>query len=84
MLFFALLVIAIFRWPFLEPRIGTLNMYLIDAMLFTLGAAWNFATPGSLPWLGYGIGVLCVYWAISSMVRYLTLEKRVRDEREAK
>jgi succinate-acetate transporter protein len=56
----------IFRWTVLEPLIGRKRMYLLDAVLFTVLTAMNFANPGTPPVVGYVVGIITAFIAISS------------------
>lgn len=69
---FTLLIILLvaFRWRILEPLIGTVYMFLADAIMFTVLAAINFAQPGQWPWFGYLVACFCVFWAVVSGKSY--------------
>lgn len=85
MLLWILLVgFLIFRWKLLEPLLGTVYMYLFDTFLFTILAAGDFARPGSIPWVGYVIGCVCVLLAINTGRKYLIYSKIQRTKNERK
>jgi succinate-acetate transporter protein len=77
-----ILGLLIFRWPLLERFVGTIRMFLFDAVIFTVVAAANLSNPGSIPWLGYVLGCLCAYFAISSGSKYLKYSEVQRIENE--
>lgn len=81
---FTLLICGLlfFRWPLLERFVGTIRMYLFDAILFTIIAASNIGHPGSWPWLGYTIGGLCTLLAFTSAQKYLKYSEIQRIENE--
>ena len=73
-------VLILFRWSILERFIGTVRMYLFDAILGTFLAAMNFGQPSPWPWLGYFVAILCTWWAISSGRNYLKYDALQRKE----
>ncbi len=72
----------VFRWPLLERFIGTIRMFLFDAIMFTFFAAMNFAQPQPYPWLSYIVGCLSIYWAFSAGRNYLKYDAIQRAENE--
>lgn len=81
MLFIALFILVVFRWQLLEKRIGTVRMFLLDAIMWTCWAAYLFAHPGPIwsGWLDYGCGMLSVLWAIGAGRNYLKYDAIVRN-----
>ena len=84
MMLLVVLLLLVFRWPILKRFIGTVRMYLFDALMFTGFAAVNFAQPGSgnWRWLGFIVGGFCVYWAIDSGRKYLMYDAVQKEEDE--
>jgi Na+/melibiose symporter-like transporter len=82
MMWLIIFVLVLFRWYLLERFIGTINMFLLDAVMFSVLAALNFAQPGPYPWLGYAIGCLCIWWGFSSCRTYLRYDKMKETEDE--
>jgi hypothetical protein len=81
MMWIVIFLLILFRWWLLERLIGTANMFLFDALMFTFLAAINFAQPGPYPWLGYVIGGLCAYWAFSAARTFMHYgQKETEDE----
>lgn len=77
--FIVVLLFVMFRWRILEPILGTVKMYLFDAIMWTAYAAWVLANVGPVFWLDYicvGFGVL---WAINAGRNYLKYDAIVRD-----
>lgn len=70
-----ILVFMVFRWRILSPSIGILNMYLFDAAMWTVWAAYSISQPGPLPWLAYACGGLYIFWAILAVRNYARLNK---------
>ena len=77
-------VLLFFRWQILERFIGTIRMFLFDALLFTVLAAINFANPGVGGWLivSYVIGGLCIFWGIQAARKYLMYSEIQRIEND--
>lgn len=71
MIWLIVFVLMIFRWPILERFIGTIRMFLFDAIMWTIWAAINFAQPQPYPVLSFAMGCLCLWWSISSGRKYL-------------
>lgn len=81
-MFWILLIALGFRWPILERFIGTIRMFLFDAIMFTIFAAVNLSSPGPIPWLGYVVGCLCIFWGIQAGRKYLMYSEIQRIENE--
>lgn len=81
MLWLVLLLVVMFRWPLLEKRIGTVRMFLLDAIMWTAWAAFLFAKPGPIwhGWLDYGCGILSLVWAVGAGRNYLKYDAIVRN-----
>ena len=74
----AILLVALFRWPLLHRFLGTKRMHLLDAVMFTVFAAMNFANV-HFPVDGWGlislvVTGLCIWWAYSASKRFLNFE----------
>lgn len=82
-MFWIILALLFFRWPILERYIGTIRMFLFDAVLYTILAAICISQPGELwPWLSYIVGGFCVVMAIVSGNNYLMYSAVQRWENE--
>lgn len=79
-MFWILLGLMFFRWPLLHRHLGTVKMFLFDAIMYTVIGAMNFANPGTSGWLSYAVGGVCVYFAISSGRKYLKYDELQRIE----
>ncbi len=78
----AIFLFFLFRWPLLVRFLGTVRMFLFDAVLWTIYAAYMLANPGHILWLGYlacGLGFL---WAFQAARKYLKYSEIQRIENE--
>lgn len=82
MLFLIVFILVLFRWPILERFVGTMRMYLLDALMFTVLGALYFSKPGPWPLLGYAVGCISVWWAFSAARNYLRCDEIQRAENE--
>lgn len=76
MLSICVFLMIMFRWWALEPILGAKRMYLLDAILFTIGAAMMFASPGEWPTLSYIIGGGCIYIVLHSSLRFMRFDEQ--------
>ena len=72
------------RWRILEPLIGTVYMYLFDAVMFILLAALNFAQAGTgwIQWFSYAVGGLCIFWSFQAARKYVKFDEQARKANE--
>jgi Na+/melibiose symporter-like transporter len=83
MIWLLVLVLMIFRWPILSRFLGTINMFLFDAAMWTVWAAINFAQPmKAYPAINYICGGLCIVWAIQAGRKYQKYSEIQRIENE--
>ena len=79
------LLFVIFRWRLLERVLGTVNMYLFDAIFWTAIAAWTFASPGRglLMFVNFVCGALDLLFAVTAARHYVALSnlaEKVKNE----
>lgn len=78
MLSICIFLVIMFRWWALESLIGTRRMFLLDAVLFTIGAAMMFARPGEWLVVSYLVGIGCIYIVLYSGLHYLRFNEQVK------
>jgi hypothetical protein len=70
-----------FRWKLFSPLLGTVRMYLFDALMWTCWSAYEFTqVSGPLGALAVIFGLFFAYSAISSGRTYLKLDEAQRIE----
>lgn len=85
LVFIAFFLLFLFRWKLFEKVIGTANMYLLDAVMWTIYAAYCFATPpgGSvLKVVNIAFGALGIWWAIRATKNYRLVSEIIRKVKE--
>jgi len=69
--FIVFFILFLFRRWLLEPFIGKHGIEVVDAVVFIAAAAWLFALPiPNWEWVSYGLGIVCIFAASSSVTAY--------------